>query len=347
MMRTRPIIVGIVGDSAAGKTTMTRGLVNILGPDRVAHVCTDDYHRYDRAERANLPFTALHPDCNYMDIMELQLERLHYGQPILKPVYDHASGTLVRPEYIQPREFIIVEGLLGFSTPILRQFYDIKVYLDPPEALRRQWKIKRDTSKRGYSPQQVIAELEKREPESREFIRPQREYADIVVSFSPPAEEDSVNTPLDARLVLRPTLPHPDLTYLVEQESNASERAIRLKLGRDAGRPVDFLEIDGHVAGDHAAELERAIQRHLPDEPLLDAGHHGEIQEAGSVLHSSSLALTQLLLTYHVLRMYRNVVEMPFAPAVAALERLQRMKPVDAAPSKTRVATASIVEASL
>lgn len=347
MMRTRPIIVGIVGDSAAGKTTMTRGLVNILGPDRVAHVCTDDYHRYDRGERASLPFTALHPDCNYIDIMELQIERLHYGQPILKPVYDHASGTLVRPEYIVPREFIIVEGLLGFSTPILRQFYDIKVYLDPPEALRRQWKIKRDTSKRGYSAGQVIAELEKREPESREFIRPQRECADIVVSFSPPSDEDSGNTQLDARLVLRPTLPHPDLTYLVEQETSASERAIRLKLGRDAGRPVDFLEIDGHVAGDHAAELERAIQRHLPDEPLLDAGHHGEIQDGGSVQHSSSLALTQLLLTYHVLRMYRNVVEMPFAPAVAALERLQRMRPSEPAPAKTRKPATSIVEAQL
>jgi phosphoribulokinase len=324
-MRSRPIIVGIVGDSAAGKTTMTRGLVNILGPDRVAHVCTDDYHRYDRAERASLPFTALHPDCNYIDIMELQLERLHYGQPILKPVYDHATGSLVRPEYIRPHEFIIVEGLLGFSTPILRQFYDIKVFLDPPETLRRKWKIKRDTTKRGYKPEQVIAELEKREPESREFIRPQREFADIVVQFNELDESAEPNHALNANLVLRPTLPHPDLTYLVE-ENHASERAIRLRLGRDAGRPVDFLEIDGHVADEQSLELERAIQRHLPDEPLLDAGHHGEYQDGGVVLRSSSLALTQLLLTYHVLRMYRNVTDVPFAPAVAAMERLKIMR---------------------
>ena len=325
MMRTRPIIVGIVGDSAAGKTTMTRGLVKILGADRVAHVCTDDYHRYDRAERASLPFTALHPDCNYIDIMELQLERLHYGQPILKPVYDHATGSLVRPEYVVPREFIIVEGLLGFSTPILRQFYDIKVFLDPPEPLRRQWKIQRDTTKRGYTPEQVVAELEKREQESRQFIRPQREFADIVVRFSEPPSTMEANPQLNANLVLRPTLPHPDLSYLVE-EREVTERAIRLILGRDAGRPVDFLEIDGHVAEEHALELEGAIQRHLPDEPLLDAGHHGEYQVAGELRHSSSLALTQLLLTYHVLRMYRNVVDVPFAPAVAAMERLNMVR---------------------
>ena len=48
----RPMILGVVGDSAAGKTTITRGLVRILGEDRVAHVCTDDYHRFDRKQRA-------------------------------------------------------------------------------------------------------------------------------------------------------------------------------------------------------------------------------------------------------------------------------------------------------
>lgn len=344
-MRTRPVIVGIVGDSAAGKTTLTRGLVKILGPDRVAHVCTDDYHRYDRAERASLPFTALNPKCNYIDIMELQLERLHYGQPILKPVYDHATGSLVRPEYVVPREFIIVEGLLGFSTPILRQFYDIKVYLDPPETLRREWKIQRDTTKRGYSAEQVSAELEKREPESREFIRPQRDLADIVVQFSKP-ESKRPGLPLNARLVLRPTLPHPDLSYLVEG-GRATDRAIRLKLGRDAGRPVDFLEIDGHVAADHAQELERAIQSHLPDEPLLDAGHHGEFQAGSATRRSSSLALTQLLLTYHVLRTYRNVIDMPFAPAVAALQRLNIMRAPELQPVDARVPVASILEQTL
>ena len=330
MLRTRPIIVGIVGDSAAGKTTMTRGLVNILGKDRVAHVCTDDYHRYDRAERAQLPFTALHPDCNYMDIMELQVERMHYGQPILKPVYDHATGCLVRPEYVVPREFVIVEGLLGFSTPVLRQFYDIKVYLDPPEPLRYEWKIKRDTTKRGYTEAQVLKELEKREAESAEFIRPQREFADIVVRFDKSRGETEPHSPLDAKLVLRPTLPHPDLTYLVER-GQKSERAIRLNLGRDAGRPVDFLEIDGHVTEEHMHELEQVIQQHLPGEPLLDITHHGEYLEGGVTRRSSSLALTQLLLTYHVLRLYRNVVDVPFAPAVAAMERLKIMRPVNIA----------------
>ena len=239
MINKRPIVLGIVGDSAAGKTTITRGLTRLLGPERVTHVCADDYHKYDRVERARLNITALHPDCNYLDILELHLERAHYGQPMLKPVYDHRTGSLVRPEYLVPREFVIVEGLLGFHTPTMRPFYDVKVFLDPPEDLRRGWKIKRDTAKRGYTPEQVLAEMERREADSRDFIRPQREFADLVISFYPADNPDSDQTDghLNVRLVLRPTIPHPDLSYLFDHDQRRSS-GVRLELGRDCGRPV-------------------------------------------------------------------------------------------------------------
>ena len=69
----RPVILGVVGDSAAGKTTITRGLVRVLGEDAVTHVCTDDYHKYDRKRRAELGMTPLHPDCNYLDIIAQDL----------------------------------------------------------------------------------------------------------------------------------------------------------------------------------------------------------------------------------------------------------------------------------
>ncbi|WP_310488135.1 zeta toxin family protein, partial [Chamaesiphon sp. VAR_69_metabat_338] len=65
-MSNRPIILGIVGDSAAGKTTLTRGIAQILGTENVTVIGTDDYHRYDRQQRAELNITALHPDCNYL-----------------------------------------------------------------------------------------------------------------------------------------------------------------------------------------------------------------------------------------------------------------------------------------
>lgn len=318
MSRRRPIILGIVGDSAAGKTTLISGLIDIIGRDRVTHVCTDDYHRYDRKERAALGITALHPDCNYIDVMEMHLEQLHYGQPILKPVYDHSTGTLVRPEYVVPREFVIVEGLLGFFSPVLRQFLDVKVFLDPPETLRREWKLKRDTTKRGYTAEQVLAELEKREADSRDYIRTQRDFADIVVRFYPP--EDIVSE-LNVRLVLRPTIAHPDLTYLVD-ETHSPDCGIRLELGRDRGRPADFLEITGDVATSHAEELEQAIWRHLPGVQSRPNERVGAYQDRAATRRSNQLALTQLLLSYHLLRNYNDLDNLPFASPVAALSRV-------------------------
>lgn len=321
-MTRRPILLGIVGDSAAGKSTITKGLMQLLGPERVTHVCTDDYHKYDREERKRLDITPLHPDCNYLDILALHLERSHYGQSMLKPVYDHSTGSLVRPEYVEPREFIIVEGLHGFHNATLRQFYDVKVYLDPPEDLRYVWKIKRDTAKRGYQTEQVLKELERREVDSRDFIRPQREFADIVVQFfpdpgTPPEQAEGC---LNVRLVLRPTIPHPDLSYLFQRDGSTG--GVRLELGRDSGRPVDFLCVDGNVTRDHATKLEKTIWQHLPDLRPLRADQFGDYNDRSEVRHSDPLALTQLLLTYHLLRAYSGDEPMPYAPPVAALSRL-------------------------
>lgn len=335
-MKRRPIVLGIVGDSAAGKSTLTRGLTAVLGEDRVTHICADDYHKYDRAERAKLGITPLHPDCNYLDILELHLERAHYGEPMLKPVYDHSTGSLVRPEYIVPHEFVIVEGLLGFHTVAMRAFYDVKVFLDPPEDLRRMWKIKRDTTKRGYTAEQVLAELDKRDADSRNFIWPQREHADVVVRFHPDCRQqyEQPDSHLNVHLVLRPTIPHPDLSYLFDRDRSTSS-GIRLELGRDAGRPVDFLEIDGNVKRNRAAKLEDEIWKHLPDLRPLGADQFGEYSDRGELRHSDPLALTQLLITYHLLRAYNGESGLRYARPIAALNRLKSV-PLELAASETK-----------
>lgn len=330
MTANRPIVMGIVGDSAAGKTTITSGIARILGRDRVTRVCVDDYHKYDRAERAALGITPLAPQCNYIDMMELHAERLQYGQPILKPVYDHTNGTLVRPEYVVPRDFVILEGLLTFATPVLRQFIDVKVYLDPPEEVRRVWKLKRDTTKRGYTEAQVLAELEKREADSAAFIRPQRDFADIVVRFQPPpgVSASQPDARYDARMVLRPTIAHPDLSYLVDGPRPAGD-GIRLELGRDNGRPADFLTIESAVTSEQAGALEDCIWRHLPGLRPLTGDQFGEYVDLRQVRHSDHLALTELLLAYNLLRGSARPDSMTLAPPVAALRRTALQQSAD------------------
>jgi phosphoribulokinase len=308
-MSHRPIILGIVGDSAAGKTTLTRGIAQILGEENVTVIGTDDYHRYDRQQRAELSITALHPDCNYLDIMQQHLALLRGGQPILKPIYSHKTGTFDPPQYVKPNRFVVVEGLLGYATPAVRDCYDVKVYLAPPESLRTAWKIKRDTLKRSYTEAQVLTELQKREPDSEQFIRPQRQWADLVVSFYPPSDElDPSNSLMNVRLVLRPTIPHPDLSQLLDyRDRSDAQPAIRLNLDRDMGKPVDVLEIDSHVTSDNFRSLERMIYNDMPDlHGIRDRQNNPNLGSitgtTGETLQSYPLALTQLLITYHMLK---------------------------------------------
>jgi phosphoribulokinase len=210
--------------------------------------------------------------------------------------------------YIKPAKFVIIEGLLGYSTRGVRDCYDVKVYLAPPESLRAKWKVKRDTQKRGYTEEQVLAELEKREPDSEEFIRPQRQWSDMVVSFYPPSEDETqANGHLNVRLVLRPTIPHPDFTEIVKSTNGDSNSAIRLGLDRDMGKPVDVLEVDGHATLEQVNKLEQLICCDMPHlKNICDRESNPELGKVsgttGETLQSYPLALTQLLITYHMLK---------------------------------------------
>ena len=308
----RPVMLAIAGDSAAGKTTITRGLVSALGSDRCTSLCTDDYHRYDRAERKGLPFTALHPDCNYVEIMEQHLQLLATGQPVLKPVYDHSTGQLARPVLVEPAEFVIVEGLLPLHTKLARACFDVTVYLDPPEEIRTGWKVKRDCGERGYAPAAVHAELARREPESAAFIRPQRADADIVIRFAPIAGRDCPpGTPLSAELMLRPTIRHPALDEIIASEVSHDpdgRLAMHLRLARDTdGRPVDALHVHGDVPAEDSTAVARSIWARLGTEsPVPDClGALGSAGRAIGAERSEPLAITQLLLLYHLLEAAR------------------------------------------
>jgi phosphoribulokinase len=297
----RPIILGIVGDSAAGKTTLSRGIAQILGTDRVSILCTDDYHRYNRQQRKELGITPLNPACNYLDIMGQHLQLLRAGEPILKPHYDHKLGNFGPPQYIVPRPFLIVEGLLGMYRQEMRSAYSVRVFLDPPEELRWRWKIRRDSTQRGYSEREVLHELAIREQDSAAFIRPQRDHADLVVAFFPGEAskfEQDGDAHLNVRLTLRGTLPHPDLSEVIDEDRSG---CMRSTLGREGGRAVEYVEIDGSISEEPARALERCILDHLDACGASSPADLGVFTDS-QVRHSHPLALTQLILVYHLLR---------------------------------------------
>jgi phosphoribulokinase len=294
-----PIILGIVGDSASGKTTLSAGVAQILGEAHCTVICTDDYHRYDRAQRAAAGLSALDPRANYIDVLEQHLRLLRGGEPILKPVYDHRRGTLEPPEYVRPKDFVIAEGLLGYATRAMRDCFDVKVYLDPEEELRRRWKLHRDTTRRSYTREEVLFQLEQRQVHSQTFIHPQRTFADIVIRFQRSKDANGSDTQLDVRHILRPTLPHPDFTPLFDGSSNAG---LHLELARDRdGKPVDVLEINGNISDKRAERIEDLLWNLIPE-----AGHLrdqvGQIDVANGARKSHPLALSQLLVGYHAVK---------------------------------------------
>ena len=286
----RPVIVGVVGDSAAGKTTITRGLVRALGDENVTHIAADDYHRYDRKQRAERGITPLNPECNYIDILEQDLSHVRSGSPILKPIYRHGDGTFGAHDYVVPNQFTVVEGLLGYHTRTLRDMYDVRVFLAPPEDLRRAWKVQRDCSRRGYTTNEVLAELDRREADSAAFIRPQERWADIVVSFQAGDRADQGH--LDAKLFLRDGLVHPDLTAFVA-DGKPGMRLTELNGERE-------LWVAGDIDAEHAALVEEAIWDRMHFASHLRSDRLGEFTIGTDLHRSESLAIVQLLTLYHL-----------------------------------------------
>ena len=156
------------------------------------------------------------------------------GEPFLKPVYQHKDGTfgpLVRDR---------AEPVLGRRRPArllhrrsCASSSTCGCYLAPPEELRRKWKVQRDCSRRGYTTDQVLAELDRREPDSEAFIRPQQQHADIVVSFLPELERRPGASRRGARRSARPCA-HPDFRSVLDGEA-------------DAKGGIELAEADGEI----------------------------------------------------------------------------------------------------
>lgn len=145
----------------------------------------DSYYRpldtMTPAERDRVNFD--HPDRIDFPLLIAQLRQLLAGEPIEKPVYDFAFHTRAsRTVHIEPREVIVVEGILSLSSPALRDLYDLKVFVDVADDVRLRRRISRDVLERGRTPESVLAQYEATvRPMHQEFVEPAKAYADLVL----------------------------------------------------------------------------------------------------------------------------------------------------------------------
>ncbi len=183
--RPRPIIIGVTGGSGSGKTSVSRAIFDQLHGHSLMMLQEDSYYK----SQDDIPFEERtkvnydHPNAFDTDLLIEQLEDLLSWKTIEIPVYDYAAHTRSKEVLVQePREVIIVEGILTLNDARLRDLMDIKIFVDTDDDIRIIRRIQRDIEERGRTLQSVIDQyLETVKPMYHQFIVPSKRYADIIV----------------------------------------------------------------------------------------------------------------------------------------------------------------------
>ena len=185
MTKSKPIIIGVTGGSGSGKTSVSRAIFNNF-PDHSIMMLEQDSYYKDQShlsfeERLNTNYD--HPFAFDNDLLIQHVGDLLNYKAIEKPVYDYVAHTRSQATIIQePKEVIILEGILILEDERLRELMDIKVYVDTDDDIRIIRRIKRDMEERGRTLDSVIEQyLTVVKPMYHQFIEPTKRYADIIV----------------------------------------------------------------------------------------------------------------------------------------------------------------------
>ena len=179
------LIIGIAGGSGCGKSTVVKQIIKKLPKDSVSILPQDSYYKdnghLSPEDRAKINFD--HPSSIEFNLLIKHLDLLKEGETIGMPIYSYLTCARAKETIpVQPREVIIVEGILIMSNPRLRERMDIKVFVDADADDRLMRIIRRDIEERGRSFTQVLDHYDKYvKPMHLQFIEPTKRYADIIV----------------------------------------------------------------------------------------------------------------------------------------------------------------------
>ncbi len=178
------VIIGVAGGSGSGKTTVANAILERVGRERIAMIAHDAYYR----DLAHMPrigeaINFDHPDSLETDLLIEHLKCLQAGQAVDVPIYDHARFVRTGQfQYVEPKPVILVEGILIFAEPRLREMFDVKIYVDTDADLRFIRRLQRDIVERKRTVESVIQQyLTTVRPMHLEFVEPSKRYADIIV----------------------------------------------------------------------------------------------------------------------------------------------------------------------
>ncbi|WP_028976735.1 uridine kinase [Sporolactobacillus terrae] len=185
MKRSKPIVIGVAGGSGSGKTTVTREIYRTFPDKSITVIQQDSYYKSqdDKPFEKRLLTNYDHPLAFDNDLLISQVKELLKFHPIKKPTYDytvHTRSDRIVP--VEPKDVIILEGILVLEDERLRDLMDIKVFVDTDSDLRIIRRLLRDTEERGRSVESVINQyLTAVRPMHLQFVEPTKRYADIII----------------------------------------------------------------------------------------------------------------------------------------------------------------------
>ncbi|MFS8650293.1 MAG: uridine kinase [Caldibacillus sp.] len=184
-MQRRPVLIGVAGGTGSGKTSVTKAISEKLGKDSILIIEQDAYYKdqSDKSFEERLKTNYDHPLAFDTDLLIEHLNKLLRYEPIDKPVYDYKRHTRSKEVIrLEPKEVIILEGILVLEDERLRNLMDIKVYVDTDADIRIIRRIVRDTRERGRTLESVIDQyINVVRPMHNQFVEPTKRYADIII----------------------------------------------------------------------------------------------------------------------------------------------------------------------
>jgi len=173
-------VFAIAGDSGSGKTTLGNILKKYFSNSMMLEC--DRYHKWERGHEKWKDLTHLNPKANFLTKMSDDIFNLKIGKNIYQVDYDHKNGRFTEKEHIESSDNIIVCGLHSLYVEN-DSIYNLKIFIDTDEALKKKWKIERDVIERGYNMEKVLKQIEDRKIDYEKYILPQKEKSDIVINF--------------------------------------------------------------------------------------------------------------------------------------------------------------------
>jgi uridine kinase len=180
--RSNSLVIGISGDSGAGKSTFMQDIQNFLG-SKSTLLEGDGDHRWERGDKNWQEYTHLNPKANHLHRQANNILHLKMGNPIYRQHYNHQTGKFDPAQPVYPNDFIIINGLHPFYLPKMRKLIDLKIFIDPSPKIRQHWKTIRDILHRGYTKEKIINQLKQREPDTKKYINPQKDFSDLTINY--------------------------------------------------------------------------------------------------------------------------------------------------------------------